>query len=130
MPAAVAVPLIAGAIAGGGSIAGAAIGSRGASKAAKTQADATDEAIKWEKQQYFDEQARLEPYRQMGGQAYARMGQMLGLDAPAGEAFSFRPQTGQAGATVKIRNPRTGEVRPVPAWQAEALKAKGGQVVP
>lgn len=143
MPAAIAVPLISGAIAGGTSIAAAKMGSNAADKAAKTGAAATTEALNWEKQQYADEQARLKPYRDLGSAAYQRMGTMLGIDAPAqppqsgGGVFSnlaqgagtfslARPQPGQ---TVRIRHPRTGEVREVPASQAEAYKAKGGTVV-
>lgn len=124
MPAAVAVPLIGAAIGGGASVAAAKMGSNAANKAAKTQADATDKAIEWEKTQYFDEQARLDPYRNLGGQAYARMGQALGI---GDGSFSFRPST--ASQTVKIRHPRTGEIRDVPASQVEALTARGGQVV-
>src|SRR5687767_5833635 len=110
MPAAVAVPLIASAIGGGTSLVAAKMGSNASNKASKTAAAAADEALKWEKSQHFAEEARLQPYRELGGQAYARMGQTLGLGGgptPQG-AFSFRPQP--AGAMVKIRHPRTGEV--------------------
>ena len=145
MPAALAIPLISAAIGGGASVAGAAIASHGAGKAAKTQADATTQALDFEKQQYAAEQARLQPYRDLGGAAMDRMSQRLGggsfnfanpnrpspgaggAAAPAGGTFSFASP--QAGQMVTIRNPRTGEARQVPAAQAEILKQRGGQVV-
>lgn len=128
MPAAIAVPLISSAIAGGASIAGGAMAARGANKAAKAQTDAATQALDFEKEQYRNEQSRLEPYRQQGGQAYAQLGRMFGLEgpsAPASGTFSFqRPMT---GGMVKIRHPRTGEIRDVPAAQAEILiRDRGG----
>jgi hypothetical protein len=122
MPAAVAVPLIAGAIGGGAQVASGVMQSKANNKATKESSRAADKALAFETKQYEDEQRRLQPYRDMGGQAYQRMGTMLGLQPQAAS-------TGFGGGMVKIRHPRTGEIREVPAAQAEAFKAKGGQVV-
>lgn len=118
--------VIAAGIGAAGMFGAGAMGARASGKAAETSADAADKAIDWEKDQYFGEQARLEPYRQLGGQAYARMGQMLGIGdgSVPQSAGTFGMQR-----TVRIRHPRTGEIRAVPMAQAERLKAKGGQVV-
>src|SRR5204863_8731852 len=151
MPAAIAIPLISSAIAGGAAVGGAALASHGANKAAKTQANATTEALNFEKQQYAAEQARLQPYRDLGGQAYAKIGKMFGLEgappaaapapqmspatappAPASQ-FSFaRSRAYQAPTAtpgmVKLQGP-DGSTRDVPEAQAAALIARGARRV-
>lgn len=138
MPAAIAVPLIAAAASGATTVAAAKMGSNAANKASKTQANAATDALNFEKQQYANEQARLQPYRDLGGQAFAKIGQSFGLSAPTpqataygsgGNGGTFTFAQPQGGGMVKIRNPRTGEIRPVPAAQAKLLQARGGQVV-
>lgn len=106
MPIAAFVPAI---IAAGASVGSAAMQSRAAGRASDRQSAAAQEALDFERKQYEDEQARLKPYRDMGSQAYQRMGRMLGLEPGAqtapnqpSQTFSFVPPRGGVSAG---RNP-------------------------
>lgn len=121
-------------IGAGGQLAGNLIGARAAGRAADAQERAANEALAFERQRYGEEEARLQPYRQLGSQAYQQVGRMLGIEAPpnaqmAGPVaatnpvdrmaggFSFgRPQMGQRKT---FANGRIGE------WDGRGWKAVG-----
>ncbi len=71
--------LIGGALAAGGSIASAAIGSKAAKKAAKTQAESAQAGIDIQREQFEESRADLAPWRQVGEQALNQYAQVLGL---------------------------------------------------
>lgn len=118
--------IIPAAITAGSQLAGAALGSKGASKAAKTQKQASDAAIAYQREQdakaearqkeidakqeaqWNAEQARLEPYRQARAALLAQQGARLGLNlgalggAPgssAAPAAGFRAVASNSGYT-------------------------------
>lgn len=77
MPAAVAVPLIASAIAGGGAIAGSAIGASGAKTAAQQQVDQQDKALQFQQQEYADQKANQAPFVSAGQSSIGQLMQAL-----------------------------------------------------
>lgn len=77
----VAAPLIIGASA----IGGAAIASSGAKSAAKTQAQAAQQANDTQLQIYQQQRADAEPWRQVGLQALAQMGSLYGFTVPGAD---------------------------------------------
>jgi hypothetical protein len=124
----------------GGQLAGNIIAGRGASKAEEARERAAAQALDWEKSQYFDEQSRLQPYRDMGGQAYARLGKMLGLEAPAAppaaatptnpvdRLFSFSRPSGSSAPTSAAGQPQVGQRKSFPngrigEWDGRGWKA-------
>ncbi len=66
MPAAIAIPLIAAGIGAGGAVAGSVIGSNGAKTAANQQANAEQQALDFQKQQYATNQGNQQPFIQAG----------------------------------------------------------------
>lgn len=136
------------AIGAGSGLAGTILANRGQTRAAEAQEAAAREALGFEREQFNAENARLEPYRQMGQSAWADMGRRLGLQAPPpasapqtasmsanpidARAQGLRPfsmSPASTSRTARVRHPRTGEVREVPEWQVPALLQRGGQVV-
>lgn len=136
--------IIAAVIAGGASVAGSAMSARSNNKATKTADRYNREALAWEKDRTYAEDARLQPYREMGGKAYGQLGQMLGVDGAAPlpqphDSFSFAqpmpqphgaPSTARpmGGEMVQIQAP-DGRVRPVPAHKVQRYVQRGGRVV-
>lgn len=99
MPLGAAIPAIIGGI---GSIGGAALSSRGANKAAKAQSDtslqvaqmqkqAQDEALAFQKQQYGEQQQRMEPWMQSGREGLQQLGQMGQFQAPGAAGMNEDP---------------------------------------
>lgn len=148
MPAAIAIPLITGAIGAGTAIAGAKIQSGAAKNAAKLQSASADKALAVNQGVYRDQQALMNPYVQGGQDAYARLfSQQFGTpyqppaqaptapQIPQGPPAGARPNPFQqamggqpAGGMVTIQAP-TGETRQVPREQAQMFVSRGGKVV-
>lgn len=156
MPAAIAIPLITGAIGAGTAIAGAKIQSGAAKNAAKLQSASADKALAVNQGVYRDQQALMNPYVQGGQDAYARLfSQQFGTPyqpqqapqaptgpqarplggGPMGPVAGARPTPFQqamdgqpAGGMVTIQAP-TGETRQVPREQAQMFVSRGGKVV-
>jgi hypothetical protein len=134
------MPLVAAAaISAAGAIGGSALASHSANKAAKTSANAADQALQWEKSQYFDEQNRLAPYRDMGSQAYAKVGKMLGIEPSANPSAQVPyPNVGQRPGPVQATaQPRlvqmqapTGDVSYVRPELVQMAIQKGARVIP
>lgn len=82
MPAAIAIPLIIGAASTGAQVAGTVVAHKAASKAAKVQKAAEDQALALQKQQYQDAQQRYVPYQQVGQSALPTL-QSLAQNHPA-----------------------------------------------
>lgn len=78
MPAAVAIPLISAAIAGGGAIAGSAIGAHASGKAADQQTVQQEKALDFQKQEYADQKANQAPFVEAGQNS---IGQLMKLFA-------------------------------------------------
>lgn len=143
MPAAVAIPLITGAVSGATSLIGAKVASNAAKNAAKTQTASADKAIALQNQLYQDQQQRMSPFVNAGGQALGQLGQMSSQRAPMfdpsqrGGGFTLQmsqPMGGQGMLgkvgmpTVKMRAP-DGSVRDVPQDQVPMFQQKGAQVI-
>jgi len=96
MPAAILVPAIIGAAGVGAQVTGSVLQSKGANKAAKTQADAATEALNWEKERYGNAQTRLQPFRDMGNASMNAIAGRLGLPST-----SAAPASPAAGITLR-----------------------------
>jgi hypothetical protein len=129
---------IAGAASAGGAVAGGVLAARGASKGAEIQDRAAMRALDFEERQYADEQARLEPYRQVGSSAYGQLAKTFGLDMPApstsptgGGTFNFAqpmrsaglPGQPQAAQRVPLTAP-DGSTAMVPAHKVPMYRAR------
>jgi hypothetical protein len=131
-------------IGAGGKFAGDFIAGRGASKAADAQERAAREALDWEKSRYFEQEQRLAPYRDMGGQAYERMGRMLGIQPgpasapaptnPVDRMSSMAPRPVGGGQTpaaasnvVTMMSPDGRSRRQVPAHLVAQFEARGAR---
>jgi hypothetical protein len=80
-----------------------------ADKAAKSQESAAREALAWEKEQKAAEDARLAPYRQMGGNAMAALGQKLGVPGyEQGRTFGSGPLAGAGDVAMTLGQMRAG----------------------
>ncbi len=157
MPAAIAIPLIAGAA---GTVGAAAIGAHASGKAADQQVAASDKALGVQQQQYANGQRLLAPY-QYGGPALAGLNQQVtnqGNGMQAAQMYAGNPRTlpqgGQPQTTVGSMNARamalqgsqgalgapqggqmvtvqapTGETRQMTQQQAQLAVQHGAQIV-
>jgi len=78
--------IAAAAIGAGGALLGGYVASRGAKSAARTQADAASQAGAIQKQQYEQQMALQEPYRQAGLTGQNRLMELMGLGGNTGAA--------------------------------------------
>lgn len=138
MPAAIAIPLITGAASAGASIVGAKMASNSANNALRAQERSAAQAQNVQRDQFQQQQQRMQPYVNVGQQATQTLGQLGQQRAPMFNAQQpgggFNPQSiyGQQpsmGGMVNMRTP-DGQVRRVPANMVEQAKMHGGQVVP
>jgi hypothetical protein len=150
MPAAIAIPLITGAVSTGATVYAAKKGADASTRAARTQSASADRAL-----------AALQPYRALGTGSLANLGNFqsfagvpgnfgAGVQAQYQHALSppgpgpqqavprdggtlANPAAGRQppppGQTVQMRAP-TGEVMPVPADQVAHFRSRGAQVIP
>lgn len=146
MPAAAIPFLIGSAVAAGGQVAGAVIGSKAAKSAAKTQSAAEERVLGLQQQQYQDAQQRYAPYQQMGQNALPTLQALAGNVqsphygqnikdlsiygskppmAPQGQPAGPMPMS--AGAMVKMRAPN-GMMQDVPQALVSHYQEKGATV--
>lgn len=148
MPAAVAIPLITAAVSAGTTIAATAMNNRGASNAARTQADAVDQAAKiqqesqekalaaereqinFERQQAEAQQRSRAPYVQTANDSLAALAQRLKLPAfnPQAMPPSIPPQgqgqtmpAGNLGGYQTRQQPMYGDRSIAPVGQGQSL---------
>lgn len=148
MPAAIAIPAIVGA---GASVGSALIGAHASGKAADQQADAAAQAQRFNEQVYRDQQQRMNPFLQLGTDAFTRLysdhfgvpysSQLPGAFTPQGPTLGALggPQMAAAAAEppspylpagvpqmVTLRAPN-GDIEDVPAAVAQQFIAKGAR---
>lgn len=139
--------LAAGAIGGGASLLGAKKAADASKSAAKIQSASADKVMAANDRVYHDQRQLMNPYVQMGTQAFANMQRMAGgqpmsigqaMSSPQGGYQAPQPPQGgmslgsalapQGGGMVKVASP-DGEVREFPQAMAQQLVAKGGRIV-
>lgn len=121
----------------GAQVAGALIGANAQKAAAKMEADAAREALAWQKDVYAERQRQLAPAIGVGNGATMKLGDLMGIQAPAGGYQPNLPQTAQATqrqptaatpgaapAMVPMRAP-TGQVSMVPQDQVSHYEQRG-----
>ncbi len=120
------IPLIVGAVSAGATVAAAHSASSGATDAAETNANAatsaatiqgqsTREALDFQKQKLAEEDARLAPYRAVGGNAISHLGSLWGLSSTDAPGVGPQSQDGAKGPY----NPTTGLPASVPGRQGD-----------
>ena len=130
-------PVIEAGIPAGAQVAGALIGANAQKSAAKMEADAAREALAWQKDVYAERQRQLAPAIGVGNGATMKLGDLMGIQAPAGGYQPTLPQTAQAtqrqpaaaapgggAGMVPMRAP-TGQVSMVPQDQVPHYEQRG-----
>lgn len=139
MPAAVAIPLIAGA---GASVAGSAIQAHSAKNAAKTQAQSADKALAFNQRVYDDQMRMVNPYVQFGTQSLGNLGRMAAT--PFSEQTNGYVQAAQGGGIPSFQQgmsnpaqglslgsmgaPQGGPMAPQGGGQMVRLRAPNGEM--
>jgi hypothetical protein len=128
--------LIFGGLMAGGQVASSAMQSRAANKAAKTQVQAGDKALQFQREMWESQQRNFEPYRQAGLGALTRLSDMANTSPSSWQEVVNRPATSPKAAPDRTVVPQAssamGTLAGGIAGMASALGggAKQGNVVP
>lgn len=99
------VPFVPAIIGAGASVGGAALAAHGATKAADTQAQASDRALALQKELYEQQRSDLAPYRQLGYGALGTLAGLVGQPAPSNPMTASPPvKTGVPAAMESFAN--------------------------
>lgn len=129
--------VIASIIGAGAAVGSSVIQSQAAKSAAKTQSQSADRAIALQREQYGQQQQRLQPFQQVAAPALGRLQQMAGVPVSAPPSASLPPRgqprtMGQMGQPsermIPMRAP-DGSVRPVPESSVQYFQQRGAEII-
>lgn len=134
MPAAIAIPLIVGAVSAGASVYGAKKNADANKEASKTEAESADKALDFSKTVYNERKQQLTPYQEFGARSLGTLGDLLGIPAPKTNAPPMatdpnRIQSGQSfPASWVSGSPLSGTPQTAPGNGSPVGAPSGGMV--